>query len=178
MRHLFILVLAINFLDVLAETVFCGTPVTGAFPVSYCGATTTLLIVPNILGYYCPTVAGFIITVPWDSSTVSILTSIEVDVYSGYPATGYSGTGCAGRVYYCESTIASVYYSTTRYTVFVPPSVVTEMHTVALTPETETVTVTGTPSTVTVSVSVGSGDELTVYTTGPVAGTSTITYCA
>lgn len=192
MRLLFIWALAINFLGALAaQTVlvpknagwaFVKEPLlVGTWTVSVCGATYTMTNMPNSLGMGCGSNSVDITTVLWDSSFVSVGSSLETWYTYSYGPAGLQGGTCSLAWLQAAQTIKSSFPGTHfHYTVYEPVSIVpsTFSSTVTVTEETETVTFTLAPSAVTVSVAVGSGGMLTYYTTGPVSGTSTKTTCA
>lgn len=205
MISLIILVFSLM-LKVSAEdtTVFCEQPVTVELPISFCGGVVYGQVFPNSLGFAYLSNEASLLTSYWAESSVSVHVTTQTLSTLAHQAVGYNGI-CKAAVNYCESTKKLFTAEVTYFTVFMPSGVTgdvsfgTVTHTITTiktTTEDVTATVTDTVTEVitvdvdnetcpeadtvieSVSYSIGTEGQLTIYTSGPTPGTSTVTLCA
>lgn len=184
-------------------TVFCEQPLTVDRVISFCGGTVTGHVFPNSLGYAFLSDGASIVTSYWDNNYASVHVTTQTLSTLAHQAGGFAGT-CEGAVVnFCRSTKQLFTGRITHFTVFVPSGVtgdatfgtVTETVTSTVSAALDVTAVTDTvretvtvmidnktcleADTVfeTVSYSIGTEGQLTIYTSGPTPGTSTVTLC-
>lgn len=127
--------------------------------------------------------ATSVVTTQWAETTASVeinISSFTTSVRLVYVATCSTN---AGTMDFCRSTLDEKIYSDTFYTFYEPTEVgvatTTLVDTVTVTQEADPCSAVSTDVfTKTVSYSIGSGGQLTIYTSGPTPGTATSVTCS
>lgn len=174
--------------------VYCEQPVTVTKELSYCDGVYTLSVFPNLLGLASFPGSADVSTTIWDSPYISVSVSTETIATLVHQAYGIPANHvCTAQVIVCNPTKSLFTAFVTHYLVFAPSGGLTTDYSGYTVTQSQLVTISDTvtvttgdttcpavdTTTVTTSVSyaIGTGNELTIYTSGPEPGTSTYLTC-
>lgn len=151
--------------------------------IEWCNAPLTMNYNPRAgyIGYIGG--ATSVVTSQWAETTASVeinISTFTTTIRSVFVATC---TTNAATMDFCRSTLEEKIYSDTYYTFYEPTEVgvttTTLVDTVTVTQDIDTCSAVSTDVfTKTVSYSIGSGGQLTIYTSGPTVGTATSVTCS
>lgn len=166
--------------------VYCQVPISVTKEVSFCNGVYTLSVFPNSLGFASFPDSAQVTTSIWDNNYVSVSVSTETISTLVHQALGIPTGGlCTAQMVACNPTLKLFTAYVTYYTIFAPSDGLTTLYSGNTVTDTVTVTTGETTcpaadtTTVTKSISyaIGSGNQLTIFTSGPEPGTSTYYSC-